>query len=343
MNIQFIGSPNYTKGRQGASIDKIVCHWMAGTLSSTDSVFQNTTRQTSAHYGVGQDGQVHQYVKESDTAWHAGNWDANITSVGIEHEGGPGIPITDSVYQTSGELIASIWQRVGRQLPLRKHSNFKITQCPGTLDLNRLTDIATRIYKGEEQVADQIILDADNWFNRCNKTIKFTRGREMSRDEFKPQVGRKFINFVEDAEDFPEADEQLRRIDIGRANTVVDTDDWYNFTNKLMVAARGRKWASREEFRIQVNRPFNATASDIFSGEEYDNHQKKILNLATENATLKTENATLKAQLTAAQANSGGINQDTVNTINETNGLVRAIKVTVDFIKAFLTSVFRGQ
>jgi hypothetical protein len=320
MNISWIGSPNYTKGRQGASIDKIVCHWMAGTLSSTDSVFQNTTRQTSAHYGVGQDGQVHQYVKESDTAWHAGNWDANITSVGIEHEGGPGIPITDSVYQTSGELIASIWQRVGRQLPLRKHSNFKITQCPGTLDLNRLTDIATRIYKGEEQVADQIILDADNWFNRCNKTIKFTRGREMSREEFAPQVGRKFINFVEDAEDFPEADEQLRRIEIGRANTVVDTDDWYNFTNKLMVAARGRKWGSRDEFRIQVNRPFNATASDIFSGEEYDNHQKKILNLATENATLKAENTALKTQ-----ANSGGINQDTVNTINETNSLVKRI------------------
>ena len=298
---------------------------MASTLSSTDSVFQNTTRQTSAHYGVGQDGQVHQYVKESDTAWHAGNWDANITSVGIEHEGGPGIPITDSVYQTSGELIASIWQRVGRQLPLRKHSDFKATQCPGTLDLNRLTDIATKIYKGEEQVADQIILNADNWFNRCNKTIKFTRGREMSRDEFKPQVGRKFINFVEDAEDFPEADEQLRRIDIGRVNTVVDTDDWYNFTNKLMVAARGRKWGSRDEFRIQVNSPFNATVSDIFSDTEYDNHQKKILNLATENATLKTENATLKAQLTTAQANSGGINQDTVNTINETNSLVKRI------------------
>jgi hypothetical protein len=190
--------------------------------------------------------------------------------------------------------------------------------------------------KGKEQVADQIILNADNWFNRCNKTIKFTRGREMSREEFAPQVGRKFINFVEDAEDFPEADEQLRRIEIGRANTVVDTDDWYNFTNKLMVAARGRKWGSREEFRIQVNRPFNATASDIFSGEEYDNHQKKILNLATENATLKTENATLKAQ-----ANSGGINQDTVNTINETNSIVKSILSIVTNIWNAITRLWR--
>jgi len=174
-------------------------------------------------------------------------------------------------------------------------------------------------------VADQIILDADNWFNRCNKTIKFTRGREMSRDEFKPQVGRKFINFVEDAEDFPEADEQLRRIDIGRANTVVDTDDWYNFTNKLMVAARGRKWASREEFRIQVNRPFNATASDIFSGEEYDNHQKRVINALNTNATLQTQVTTLQNQLLTCQQNSGTIPQATVDTINETNSIVKKI------------------
>ena len=190
-------------------------------------------------------------------------------------------------------------------------------------------------------VDPQIIQNADNWFSRCNKTIKFTRGREMSREEFAPQVGRKFINFVEDAEDSPEADEQLRRIDIGRANTVVDTDDWYNFTNKLMVAARGRKWGSRDEFRIQVNRPFNATASDIFSDTEYDNHQKKILNLATENATLKTENTTLKAQLTAAQANSGGINQDTVNTINETNSIVKSILSIVTNIWNAITRLWR--
>ncbi len=315
MNISWIGSPNYTAGRSG-KIEFIVCHWMAGTLASADSVFQNTTRQTSAHYGVGQGGNVHQYVKESDTAWHSRQ--VNPVSIGIEHEGGPTIEITNSVYDTSAELIASIWKRHGI-IPLYPHNKFVATQCPGTLDLDRLYNLAIAKYKGGT-MDPQIILNADNWFNRCNKTIKFTRGREMSREEFAPQVGRKFINFVEDAEDFPEADEQLRRIDIGRANTVVDTDDWYNFTNKLMVAARGRKWGSRDEFRIQVNRPFNATASDIFSGEEYDNHQKKILNLATDNATLKAENTALKTQ-----ANSGGINQDTVNTINETNSLVKRI------------------
>lgn len=325
MNISWIGSPNYTKGRQGASVDKIVCHWMAGTLAATDSVFQNTTRQTSAHYGVGQGGNVHQYVKESDTAWHAGNWNANISSIGIEHEGGPGIPITDSVYQTSGELIASIWQRVGRQLPLRKHSDFKATQCPGTLDLNRLTDIATKIYKGEEQVADQIILDADNWFNRCNKTIKFTRGREMSRDEFKPQVGRKFINFVEDAESGPEAEANLRTIEIGKANKIQDTTYWYQVTDKLMLSARGRKWATNNEFKIQVGRSFVDTVNDIFSGPEYEAHQKRVINALNTNATLQTQVTTLQNQLLTCQQNSGTIPQTTVDTINETNSIVKKI------------------
>lgn len=163
MNITWTGSPNYYSGRQGSTVDKIVCHWMVGTLSSTDSVFQNTTRGTSAHYGVGQAGQVHQYVKESDTAYHAGNWIANITSIGIEHEGSPTSPITESVYQTSAELIAQIWTRYGRELPLRRHNEFSATQCPGTLDINKLTEMARAIYKGEKKMTrDDWIMY--NWY-----------------------------------------------------------------------------------------------------------------------------------------------------------------------------------
>lgn len=297
---------------------------MAGTLGATDSVFQNTTRQTSAHYGVGQDGQVHQYVKESDTAWHAGNWDANITSVGIEHEGGPGIPITDSVYQTSGELIASIWQRVGRQLPLRKHSDFKATQCSGTLDLDRLYRLALNKYGGGT-MDPQIIQNADNWFNRCNKTIMFTRGRQMSRDEFAPQVGRKFINFVEDAEDAPEADANLRTIEIGKANKIQDTTYWYQVTDKLMLTARGRKWATNNEFKLQVDRSFIDTVNDIFSGPEYEAHQRRVIDALNTNATLQTQVTTLQNQLLTCQQNSGTIPQTTINTINETNGIVKKI------------------
>ena len=325
MNIKFIGSPNYTSGRQGASVDKIVCHWMAGTLAATDSVFQNTTRQTSAHYGVGQGGQVHQYVNESDTAWHAGNWNANITSIGIEHEGGPTIPITDSVYDTSARLIAEIWKRYG-VLPLHRHKEYKNTQCPGTLDLNRLKNLAMEYYNNGGVTMDpQIIQNADNWFNRCNKTIMFTRGRQMSREEFAPQVGRKFINFVEDAESGPEAEANLRTIEIGKANKIQDTTYWYQVTDKLMLSARGRKWATNNEFKIQVGRSFVDTVNDIFSGPEYEAHQKRVINALNTNATLQTQVTTLQNQLLTCQQNSGTIPQTTVDTINETNSIVKKI------------------
>lgn len=189
----------------------------------------------------------------------------------------------------------------------------------------------------------QIIQNADNWFARCNKTIMFTRGRQMSRDEFAPQVGRKFINFVEDAEDAPEADANLRTIEIGKANKIQDTTYWYQVTDKLMLTARGRKWATNNEFKLQVDRSFIDTVNDIFSGPEYEAHQRRVIDALSNNTTLQTQITTLQSELNQCRANQGsGVSQATVDTINETNGIVKAIKVTVDFIKTFLTSIFRG-
>src|SRR5918912_3174811 len=85
-NIKWIGSPNFASGREGNSVKFIVVHHMAGTLAATDAVFQDTQRDTSAHYGIGRGGEIHQYVSEDDTAYHAGQWYANLDSIGIENE-----------------------------------------------------------------------------------------------------------------------------------------------------------------------------------------------------------------------------------------------------------------
>lgn len=151
MNIVWKGSPNFTAGRGGKPIQFIVCHWIVGKLSAADAVFAKTGG-TSAHYAVG-NGVIHQYVKETDTAWHAGNFDANQRSIGIEHEGSPTMPITDEVYQTSAQLIADIWRRYGI-IPLRKHSEFRATQCPGTLDLARLDRMARDIISPPDPCAN---------------------------------------------------------------------------------------------------------------------------------------------------------------------------------------------
>lgn len=157
MKPTWIGSPSYTAGRGGKAIDRIVCHWIVGEVAAADTVFKNPAYQTSAHYAVG-NGIIHQYVKETDTAWHAGNFDVNQRSIGIEHRGGPNIPITDQTYNTSADLIADICRRLGKRLPLHKHNQYIATACPGTLDLNKLNALVDQRLKGGTSVAAPVRL-----------------------------------------------------------------------------------------------------------------------------------------------------------------------------------------
>jgi hypothetical protein len=60
--ITWIGSCNKTPGRGGFRPEAIVIHIMEGTLGGTDDWFNNPASKVSAHYGIGRNGQVHQYV-----------------------------------------------------------------------------------------------------------------------------------------------------------------------------------------------------------------------------------------------------------------------------------------
>ena len=161
MSYAFIKSPNYYVGRGGKQIEFIVCHWIVGDVSSADRTFTNPASQVSAHYAV-QSGVVHQYVQEGDTAWHAIS--ANPISIGIEHRGGPNTPIDDGTYEESARLIANICQRHNKRFPLRRHSEFVATACPGTLDLNRLNARVDQLLSGnitQPQGDDDMITNQD--------------------------------------------------------------------------------------------------------------------------------------------------------------------------------------
>jgi N-acetylmuramoyl-L-alanine amidase len=121
----WIGSCNKTAGRSGFRPDAIVIHIMEGTLAGTDEWFNDPESKVSAHYGIGRNGQVHQYVREGDTAYHAGRvfgstWsqlrvgvNPNLYTVGIEHEGQEGSDWPDDLYQASAELVAAVGGRWG--------------------------------------------------------------------------------------------------------------------------------------------------------------------------------------------------------------------------------------
>lgn len=150
MNITFIGSPNYTKGRGGQKIQGIIIHWIVGNLASADAVFQNRSRNTSAHYGI-EDGNVHQYVRDEDTAYQAGNWTVNTQTIGIEHSAQPGRDASPATMETSAQLIADLSAKHGfviNSSTIRPHNAIKATQCPGTINvawlINRAAELTGR-------------------------------------------------------------------------------------------------------------------------------------------------------------------------------------------------------
>lgn len=103
---------NYTPANRGrAGIDKIVVHVTQGSFSGAINWFKNSQAQASAHYTVrSKDGFVGQSVREKNIAWHAGNWNYNKRSIGIEHEGYVSQPswFTDKMYRSSARLTAHL-------------------------------------------------------------------------------------------------------------------------------------------------------------------------------------------------------------------------------------------
>lgn len=115
----WIGSPNFgypqgTRGRNGYTPIAIVYHVMDGSLAGTDSWFSTPDSQVSAHFGIGETGEIHQYVLTSDAAWANGTvrnptWKAriagenpNLYTLSIEHEG-------RHVRDANGNII-SFWE-----------------------------------------------------------------------------------------------------------------------------------------------------------------------------------------------------------------------------------------
>jgi len=108
---------NYTPG--GCRPRYLVLHIMQGSLAGTDSWFRNPAAQVSAHFGVGKDGTVIQWVDTDDTAWHAMN--ANPVAIGAEHEGYSGDVLTPAQVEATGRLLA--WLHEHHRIPLHATDN----------------------------------------------------------------------------------------------------------------------------------------------------------------------------------------------------------------------------
>jgi N-acetyl-anhydromuramyl-L-alanine amidase AmpD len=124
---RFVAAASYRKVTDTREVNRIVIHITDGgsSINGPVSWFQNPASKVSAHYIVGQDGEVVQMVRDNDIAYHANS--ANGDSIGIEHcarapkafnSGDPGLFPTAIQYAASAALVRWLCEQYG--LPMER-------------------------------------------------------------------------------------------------------------------------------------------------------------------------------------------------------------------------------
>lgn len=200
MNIQKHLVPgNFATGRKGNNVTGIVLHTMVGTTQGAQSRFNNPSSGVSVHYGVSLDGVITQWVEEYNTAYQAGNWQVNLTTIGIEHEdaGNYNGPRTDALYEASSSLVADICKRYS--IPCDTDHIFRHgdvidktaypggTACPDALDADRIISMAKAKLGDDMKIttaADVNLLWQLNGINRAptEEEVQQAIGRDL--DEY---------------------------------------------------------------------------------------------------------------------------------------------------------------
>lgn len=125
---------NFTESnRKSSEIDTLVIHYTGNngdTAENNGNYFKNNVVETSAHYFV-DDTTVVRSVADKNIAWHAGDWDINCRSIGIE--------IAGSTTECTGKTLENVIllaQRLMKKYNIKKDrvirhydANGKI--CPG--------------------------------------------------------------------------------------------------------------------------------------------------------------------------------------------------------------------
>ncbi len=149
MKIERYQAQNYSSGRDGREVDRIVIHHWGTKNAHINAIIgwfcKWNSRSTSAHYVVG-NGRVAQIVSESDTAWHAGDWNWNCRSIGIECK----TEKSNEDLHLVAKLVADIWKRHGK-LPIYEHRDIVSTACCGKWRKSEVKKLAEQYYSGKKK------------------------------------------------------------------------------------------------------------------------------------------------------------------------------------------------
>lgn len=148
-----VATGNFDKSRK--PVDRIVLHHTNGTFKSAIAWFGNPKAGTSAHYIVSNKGEIAAMLEEYYTAYHCGDYPMNQRSIGIETEWYDGMTRTEDLYKKVVELVADIcryYKIPADRSHIIKHSEVKATQCPGTLDVERIVRDVNKLLNGEPTI-----------------------------------------------------------------------------------------------------------------------------------------------------------------------------------------------
>lgn len=147
---------NYTRGRGGNPVNTVVVHYTGTNASAHNNLlyFSRNSAGASAHYFIDRDGTLCQSVSESDTAWHAGSWQTNQHSVGIECVSA-GEDFTEEQVATLGELVRDLMARYGiPEGSVIRHYDVTGKLCPAPyVDASKWAALKSRILGGSAELA----------------------------------------------------------------------------------------------------------------------------------------------------------------------------------------------
>lgn len=128
--IQMRGDPaNAYPDRRGYLLEGVVIHTAAGTLAGMDAWFANPAAQAGTHFGVGRNGEIHQYFPLSagpfghgaiepgaaaaEVLKNGSTISPNWTHIGVEHDDlGKGALPTNAQFAASAGLVAWLFETV---------------------------------------------------------------------------------------------------------------------------------------------------------------------------------------------------------------------------------------
>lgn len=127
-NIQYNSPWPCVNGTWGSgAMMGVVMHTMVGNLPGTVEWFNNPLAQASAHFGIAQDGTIHQFgpIGLGWIAWHAAA--GNTAWYGIEHadDGDPQNPLTDAQLTASAQLVECLSAFAGFPLQISDNISTK--------------------------------------------------------------------------------------------------------------------------------------------------------------------------------------------------------------------------